>query len=163
MSKYSLIFIVAFAVLSAVNAQPVSMQAALKKAQRLMPQKEFEVWKSRKVRSNSDISPNAYYVFNDKKNGGFVLVSGDERTEEILGYSYTGYFDADNLPTNVSWWLKGYMQILESLPRMSAKDNGHEIERRTSANEYNIKINTNNSVKTLVILAPTYEYCEIRI
>lgn len=149
MSKYSLSFIIAFTVLSAVNAQPVSIQAALEKAQRFMPQKDFETQRSLKVRGKSDRSPNAYYyVFNDKKNGGFVLVSGDERTEDIIGYSHTGFFDTEDLPSNVSWWLNGYMQILESLPQQEAKGNEHEIARRSSANGENSKATIAPLLKT---------------
>lgn len=118
MSKRFVAFIIAFTVFNAVNAQPVSTQAALKKAQRFMPQKDFLTIHCKRVNGFSDTaSSSLYYVFNDKRNGGFVIVSGDERTEEILGYSDTGYFDPEDLPVNVRWWLNSYIKSLEFLQR----------------------------------------------
>ena len=56
---------------------------------------------------------NDYYVFN-YDGGGYVIVSGDDRAEEILGYG-SGYMDVDNLPENVAWWLGQYKQQMEWL------------------------------------------------
>ena len=50
----------------------------------------------------------AYYIFNDEANGGFVIVSGEERTPDILGYSNGGRFDAAKVPANMRAWLDGY-------------------------------------------------------
>ena len=51
---------------------------------------------------------NGLYVFNVAKDEGFVIVSNDDRTEPILGYSDNGHFDPDNMPENMKAWLKGY-------------------------------------------------------
>lgn len=48
------------------------------------------------------------YVFNVDNNGGFVIVSNDDRTEPILGYSDSGTFDPNNMPENMRAWLQGY-------------------------------------------------------
>ena len=56
---------------------------------------------------------NDYYVFN-YEGGGYVIVSGDDRAEEILGYG-NGYMDVNNLPSNVAWWLNQYKQQMEWL------------------------------------------------
>ena len=37
----------------------------------------------------------SYYVFNNGQNGGFVIVSGDNRTQMVLGYSEKGHFYND--------------------------------------------------------------------
>ena len=55
----------------------------------------------------------AYYVFNVDNNGGFVIVSGDERTEAILGYSTRGTLDKEQMPDNLRAWLKGYEEQIE--------------------------------------------------
>ena len=39
-----------------------------------------------------------FYVFNDKANGGYVIVSGDERTPDVLGYSDDGHYDSRSVP-----------------------------------------------------------------
>lgn len=50
----------------------------------------------------------SYYVFNIDEDAGFVIVSGDDRMEPILGYSEHGSFDAGQLPEHVRAWLDSY-------------------------------------------------------
>lgn len=64
--------------------------------------------------NSSAKSPNAtiqatnyFYVFN-RSTTGFVLVSGDDVVNPILGYSDEGTFDPNNLPPNIAKWLEGY-------------------------------------------------------
>ena len=54
-----------------------------------------------------------YYVFNLEDSQGFVIVSGDDRTEAILGYADSGTFDANNIPSNVKYLLDGYIEEME--------------------------------------------------
>ena len=54
---------------------------------------------------NSD--KEAVYVFNGT-DGGFVLVSAEDDTRAILGYSDEGKFDAINIPENMQFWLQMY-------------------------------------------------------
>ncbi len=46
------------------------------------------------------------YVFNAEQ--GFVVMAADDRVQPILGYSLTGKFVAEDMPTNVRGWLQGY-------------------------------------------------------
>lgn len=46
------------------------------------------------------------YIFNIGEQDGFVIVSGDDRTEQVLGYADTGTFDEEQLPENAREWLK---------------------------------------------------------
>ena len=48
------------------------------------------------------------YVFNVDNSCGFVVVSNDDRTEAVLGYSDKGSFDPNNIPDNMRAWLQGY-------------------------------------------------------
>jgi hypothetical protein len=48
------------------------------------------------------------YVFNVGQRDGFVIVSGDDCTDAILGYSDTGEFPSVNIPDNLRSWLQGY-------------------------------------------------------
>ena len=57
----------------------------------------------------------AYYVFNAGDNGGFVIVSGDERLGTILGYSTEGHFDAQAVPDNMRFWLEGIDKTVEAM------------------------------------------------
>lgn len=58
-------------------------------------------------RSQVNAQMNDFYVFN--YDGGHVIVAGDDRAEEILGYG-SGYFDMNNLPDNVAWWMNHYKE-----------------------------------------------------
>ena len=48
------------------------------------------------------------YVFNVEEDGGFIVVSNDDRTLPILGFSESGKFDPENIPDNMRAWLQGY-------------------------------------------------------
>lgn len=49
-----------------------------------------------------------FYVFNNARGEGFVIVGGDEAAQQILGYSCSGTFDYAKMPANVKWWLSQY-------------------------------------------------------
>ena len=55
------------------------------------------------------------YVFNTDGNQGFVIVSGDDRAETILGYTEQGQYDEENLPENFRWWLEMTAKEIEAL------------------------------------------------
>ena len=48
------------------------------------------------------------YVFSMSEAGGFVIVSNDDRTLHILGFSETGVLDLENMPDEQRAWLQGY-------------------------------------------------------
>lgn len=52
--------------------------------------------------------PSGLYVFNVKDSQGFVIVSPDDCTEAILGYSESGTFNEETMPENMRAWLQGY-------------------------------------------------------
>lgn len=95
-------------------AGSVDKTQALRKAQEFMPGKNFQEVKS-VSKARGDASGNAFYVFNADNNSGFVIVSGDDRTVPILGYSRTGSIDMEKIPENLKWWLEGYARQIEAL------------------------------------------------
>ena len=99
-----------------MSAESVSKSEALKKAQSFMPGKHFvESQSVASARAQTSGKPDAFFVFNADDNGGFVIVSGDDRTTEILGYSKTGNFNIEQIPENLKWWLDGYIRQIEAL------------------------------------------------
>lgn len=62
---------------------------------------------------------NGLYVFNVSNNGGFVIVSNDDRTYPILGFSDTGNIDTKNMPANMRAWLQGYADEIEWLKQQN--------------------------------------------
>ena len=112
----SIICLSFFLWMSAINlcAQQVSEEVAEQKAlsfliqntpsdnstQRRAPRKAPEL----RLANQQD----EFFVFNDDANGGYVIVSGDERMPDVLGYSYESTFDADHVPENMQALLDGY-------------------------------------------------------
>ena len=75
-----------------------------------------------KVRGKTKAQAMPYYVFNTNDDNGFVIVSGDDRTAEILAYSDKGRFNADEIPDNMRAWLRYYANVIGSLkPTSSVK------------------------------------------
>lgn len=98
----------------AVSAQKVSESKALQKAQQFMKDKQFTIVNQARNRSQAlDESP-GYYVFNAEK-GGFVIVAGDERMPEILGYSERGKIDKETVPCGLKWLLGCYEQMAKNV------------------------------------------------
>ena len=65
------------------------------------------------VEMNSKMLDRAvYYVFNTKN--GYVIVSGDDRAEQILGYGGRP-LDFSKIPCNMKAWLDGYKDAIEYL------------------------------------------------
>ena len=84
----------------------------------------------------SSLSPAVpvFYVFNDEKNGGWVIVAADDRAEQILGYNMTGGIDMDALPCNMRAWLDEYgtqIEYLQQHPSLETR-NGKRSERLTA-------------------------------
>ena len=131
MKRISVLILFAIACISA-GAQQINEQQALEKAQAFMKGKQFK--SSNKVRSLSRARSKAadkesMYVFNVENKGGFVIVSGDERTEPILGYSTSGEIDYDNMPDNLRTWLEGYEAQIKAInenPKLARKKTGSE-------------------------------------
>ena len=103
---YSLI--TAFFVILAINAGEVTEQQALLKAQQFMKGKQFTL---KNLRRAAPTENNAYYVFNVENNGGFVIVSGDDRIPDILAYSERGSLNLEKAPSNVKWILDYYKKV----------------------------------------------------
>ena len=114
MKKY-LLFAFCLAYVFIVNAGPVSEKQALEKARQFMPGKSFSVSNisSHARTDNAGVTP--FYIFNAGNNAGFVIVSGDDRTKVILGYSDNGAIDVNHLPDNVEGWLDYYAEAISSL------------------------------------------------
>lgn len=49
-----------------------------------------------------------FYILNITNGNGFVIVAADDRALPVLGYSETGHFSSDNMPSNLQGWLQGY-------------------------------------------------------
>ena len=109
MKRFALFFSL-FMLCLVVKANPVSRSQALKEAKSFLATKGVEMNTSEAAyraprKANAQESESSYYyIFNVGNDEGFVIVSGDDRTEQILGYSDTGYFDEENMPEPLKEW-----------------------------------------------------------
>ncbi len=101
-----------------------SAAAFLQKSGRSIDTDEAVIKSNKKVWGGAP----AYYVFNAEGEAGFVIVSGDDRTASILGYTDAGAYDATNLPDNFRAWLQSYEAQIEAL----GSDAGVPVARSTS-------------------------------
>jgi len=71
-----------------------------------------------------------YYVFNVGNHEGFVIVSGDDRTEQILGYCDHGDFDADSIPEHMRSWLQTYADDIQWLEDHQVEQTQEDVQAR---------------------------------
>ena len=115
---------------STAKADVIDRNAALKKAQSFLPGRQFAESKrmpSACVKGENTGESNAFYVFNAENDRGFVIVSGDDRTRDILGYAECGNLDMEHLPENLKWWLDGYAAQISALSKASEPVKGKAI------------------------------------
>ena len=143
--KKSIITLV-LAVLSATSfAQSISLQQAQQRAEKFLKRETslLTLSKGRGV-STAHKAPSlegraggeALYIFNADDGQGFVIVSGDERAREILGYSTSGTLTAETMPCGLEMLLEMYREEIESLtpsltpypPLQGARGNSGEGE-----------------------------------
>ena len=101
MKKNLTIIVVLLLAVVSVFAAPISREEARQKAvsflkqqgglRQLTPVADGQrLSRQRRAAANQSTE---YYIFNIGTHEGFVIVSGDDRTEPILGYADTGDFD----------------------------------------------------------------------
>lgn len=74
---------------------------------------------------------NDFYAFN-VTGGGFIIMSGEDRANQVLAYSLDGHLDFNNLPENVKALLNGYkgeIEFLQSHPQLTVEP----VQRLASA------------------------------
>lgn len=118
-----------------VMAAPVTQEQAMQKARDFLNSRpamaKGKMLKAARapLKLKSAQTGAGYYVFNVDGQQGFVVVSGDDRTIPILGYSTTGTFDAATIPANMRAWLEDYerqISMLDKYAAAKAPDTSHE-------------------------------------
>ncbi len=107
-----------------VFAAPISESEAREKAAKFMLSKKGESSARSVRRFGGSVGGNkltaaesreAFYVFNIDSDGGYVIVSGDDRMPDVLGYSYSSTYKSEEIPDNMRAWLEGYAEQYEYL------------------------------------------------
>lgn len=104
MKRLAMILALALIITLPVLADHVTPETAQKVA------KSFLYNNGAKVVQLADLSKAAnfpnLYIFNADE--GFVVMAADDRVQPVLGYSLTGKFMTENMPSNVRRWLQNY-------------------------------------------------------
>lgn len=111
--------------ITGVWAEEVTVEQAFEQALNFLTNQEKTSGKSRRAQG---ITPNltlaskvsGLYVFNVGDDGGFVVVSNDDRTIPVLGFSESGKFELDKMPDNMRAWLQGYADEIAWLQKQSS-------------------------------------------
>ncbi len=112
-----------------VCAQPITREKAMQMANEFLQNKQgsrrlapvTSRAKLAPARRGVATAPVAYHVFNRGEGEGFIIVSGDERAPEVLGYCDKGAFDYTQLPDNMRSWMDYYEEQIETLRREDSK------------------------------------------
>lgn len=131
-NKHFLLTLLLLAVSLGLYAAPISREQAKVNAQNFL-QKVKGSHALAPVQSRAKLGPRRaksttaetelYYVFNRGEQQGYVIVSGDDRTPAVLGYTDSGEFDYEQLPVNMRSWLERremQLEALSSLPESEA-------------------------------------------
>ncbi len=110
--KRSLFVIIGLTFAILLMANPVTKEAALQKARQFLSEKQGDVAASRSMRpvelNMAEGLSDVLYVFNVGQRDGYVIISGDDRVDDVLGYADKGEINAADMPANMKNWLQGY-------------------------------------------------------
>ena len=131
------LFLTSLLLCATAMAGPVSQTEALNAAKSFMLSHRSGVSlkstpaNAPRMRTGQATSQPSFYVFNTEGDKGFVIVSGDDRTNQILGFTDQGSFDPDNMPDNMKAWLEGYEQQITALDMLGVGNENLNAPRPT--------------------------------
>lgn len=125
--KRTITFFLSFIMAIAMMAGDVTPGEALQQAQSFIQNRKSRVKQAPGTRTVPRLTMvkqvKGLYVFNVENNGGFIIVSNDDRAVPILGYSDSGAIDPNNMPDNMLAWLQGYADEIAWLQQHSSNAN----------------------------------------
>jgi len=141
-------FLAALLFAMAASAAPVTPEKAYQAASEFMQQhragvsvKATPVSKAPRMLAGGQKSTtqSSYYIFNSNGNQGYVIVSGDDRTTPVLGFTDSGSFDPNHVPANMKVWLENYAYQINALDLLGI-----------SGTEFSTPRPTRNSISPLI-------------
>lgn len=129
------------------TAAPRDRAAALRLAQQTASQQGATISSAVAAKSFGQTSSSTtapYYIFNKDNNQGFIVVSGDDRMPDVLGYSESGSFDEATAPDGLKFVLKAFAKTTEAL------QNGNEYVARRIAAIKNRKAPVSTTIDALL-------------
>ena len=98
--------------LAAAQAKAESFLKSQNSAGKMMASAPIKFVSQRTITNSLNVNVPVYYIFNTQDR--FVIVSGDDRSEEILACGDTP-LDFNNIPSNMQNWLNFYQKQIEYL------------------------------------------------
>ena len=80
----------------------------------------------------SSVEGNAYYVFN-VNGGGWVIIAGDDRANQVLAYGEQGSIDMNNLPENMKYYMDNYKAQIEAMQNYKGEVDPMRAPQRVQA------------------------------
>ena len=131
------------------QAAPITQQQAQQEAQKFLLDKQKTIsikLASQANKKHKAANTAAYYVFNVGNNQGWVIVSGDDSTNPILGFSDEGYFDENKIPANMKAWLDEYALQLTQLDEVAPSQLNEVLAAPRATNV----VDTRNSIAPML-------------
>lgn len=124
-------------------ANPVTLSQAREKANQFLNKRVAKRARStappaKSLKMMSAGKNDSYYIFNVGEEGGYVVVSGDDATEEILGYSDTGSIDPETMPCNMRALFDTYAEQIQYLRENGITREQNIRETKAASREYHI-------------------------
>ena len=112
-----------------INAAPRSLNQARAIALNKATTLGVDITSASKSIKRSMISTNrqqktadeSFYVFSGTQGKGYVIVAGDDRMPDIVGYSTNDTFDTNNLPDGLKAFLQLYDETLAAVENEDAR------------------------------------------
>lgn len=79
------------------------------------------IWNGEDASTRSTGTEPAFYVFNRTDQKGFIIVSGDDITMPVLGYSFKNEFKSEEMPINLKDWLKSVREQINDARKRNVK------------------------------------------
>lgn len=80
-----------------------------------------------------------YYVFNSHDGRGYIIISADDCTTPVLGYSLEGRYDVSAVPPAMRWMMHGLENEIKAAPGLqrpvSQADRRRQVRRVAGSNE----------------------------
>ena len=105
MKRLLFILAIGIAAVSSLHAAQVSETAARQVADSFFASNPTRLTAQSPTRLVYTAEQGHFYVFDRGVNGGFVVVAGDDRLPQVLGYGASGDFAEDNLPPALRYWM----------------------------------------------------------
>lgn len=132
--KRIVLLMLSLVMVTMAGAEGVTQEDALQQARSFVQKREAAGSRMRRTPGTLQLTlaskVSGLYVFNIAGDGGFVIVSNDDRTTPILGFSDSGSLNPDQMPENMRAWLQGYADEIAWLERHNVSIPAARAQRR---------------------------------